>query len=127
MLARYGARWGRPRADAAGTEAERPERGEARQAVLRGAQDGALVRACLGGEEVAWHTLVERHGALVYSVAVRVHALPAETADEVFQTVFKRLWHTLAELKDEQDLSLWLLRTADQACRDLPPPGEEPA
>jgi RNA polymerase sigma factor (sigma-70 family) len=73
--------------------------------------DTALVRACLDGDQLAWATLVERYGRLVYSVARRC-GLGSDDADDVFQVVFTNLFRRLGGLRDEARLSSWLITTA---------------
>jgi RNA polymerase sigma factor (sigma-70 family) len=77
--------------------------------------DPALVRACLDGDETAWHELVERYGRLVYSVPRR-YGMAAADADDVFQGVFVILSRQLGALRDQTRLSSWLITTAHREC-----------
>ena len=72
--------------------------------------DPTLIQACLDGKQGAWDTLVERYQRLVYSVALKSR-LSQSDADDVFQTVFISLYRNLAQLKDQDRLSAWLITT----------------
>jgi RNA polymerase sigma factor (sigma-70 family) len=77
--------------------------------------DPALIRACLAGDEGAWHDLVDRYGRLVYSIA-RGYGLSADDADDVFQGVFVILNRQLGALRDQTRLSSWLITTTHREC-----------
>lgn len=77
--------------------------------------DPALVRACLKGEERAWHTLVERYGRLVFSVARR-YGFDEADAEDVHQSVFLILFRRLETLEDQTRLSAWLITTTHREC-----------
>ena len=79
-------------------------------------RDAELVRACLGGDQAAWDSLVERYAGLVYTVASACD-LPPATRDLVFEAVFIRLCDELPRLQDRPDLGRWLVTITDQECR----------
>ncbi|MGQ9517474.1 MAG: RNA polymerase sigma factor [Anaerolineae bacterium] len=72
--------------------------------------DAELVQACRDGQRWAWNALVERYQRLVYAVPLRA-GLPAEEAEDVFQTVFLRLFEHLDRLREPQALGKWLITT----------------
>lgn len=75
--------------------------------------DAALVSLCIGGDQVAWETLVARYQRLVYSVALRC-GLQDDDADDVFQIVFTTLFRRLEGLRDQQRLASWLITTTSR-------------
>ncbi len=83
------------------------------------AADAELVGRCLDGDEVAWRTLVARHGGLVWNVARRT-GLGSADAEDVVQTVWRIAIEDLARLRSHASVRPWLARTAHlQALRVL--------
>ncbi len=80
-----------------------------------GESAAVLVRACLSGDEHAWHELVERYGRLVYSIPRRMGLNEAD-ADDVFQNVFVLLYRNLGNLRDQSRVSSWLITAAYREC-----------
>lgn len=70
--------------------------------------DERLVRACLDGDQRAWDALIEKYKRLVFSVAMRYHASPADAAD-IFQSVSLELFSELARLRQPGALRGWLI------------------
>ncbi|HEY3381195.1 MAG TPA: sigma-70 family RNA polymerase sigma factor [Vicinamibacterales bacterium] len=70
--------------------------------------DDALVRACLVGDERAWHALVDKYKRLIYSIALRYHATPDDAAD-IFQSVCLELYSELGRLRQAAALRGWLI------------------
>ncbi len=85
------------------------------QAQLKYAADPELVRACLTGSEAAWQQLVERYGALVYSIPRRL-GLSAHDADDIFQNVFMVVVRRLDSLQNQQCLAAWLITITRREC-----------
>jgi RNA polymerase sigma factor (sigma-70 family) len=79
------------------------------------ATDADIVRACLAGDETAWHELVNRFGRLVYSIPARYGFGDAD-AQDVFQTVFTILYRKLDGIREAQSLASWLIRTTHREC-----------
>lgn len=75
--------------------------------------DPVLIEACLRGERAAWEALVGRYARLVWSVA-RKQGLSSGDADDVHQVVFATLIGHLAELRDRERLSSWLITTTSR-------------
>lgn len=73
----------------------------------------ALVLQCLAGHESAWEELVRRYRRLIYSIPIRA-GLNEEAAADVFQTVCLRLLESLANLKDQQKLTSWIITTTNR-------------
>jgi RNA polymerase sigma factor (sigma-70 family) len=90
------------------------------------ATDADLVRACLAGDDTAWHELVDRFGRLVYSIPARYGFCDADARD-VFQTVFTILYRKLDGIREADRLASWLIRTTHRECYRLakrsPPSG----
>ncbi len=70
-----------------------------------------LVGRCRDGSHRAWQSLVRRFQSLVYTVARR-GGLDEDSAADVFQTCFERLWQRLDELEDDAKVRAWLVTTA---------------
>ncbi|WP_345415078.1 sigma-70 family RNA polymerase sigma factor [Pseudonocardia xishanensis] len=70
-----------------------------------------VVRRAAGGDESAWHRLVEDFSSLVWSVALR-QGLGRADAGEAVQMTFLRLVENLAKLREPEALGGWLATTA---------------
>jgi RNA polymerase sigma-70 factor (ECF subfamily) len=75
------------------------------------AGDFALVRACLDGDEDAFAELLERYGKTVYNVALRMLGRP-DDAQDVAQTVFLKVYESLASYDPSHRLYSWIYRIA---------------
>lgn len=73
--------------------------------------DEALVQACLKGDEMAWHELVDKYGRLVYYITHRYNLESAE-ADDVFQIVFLIVLQRLGSLRKSESFVSWLMTIA---------------
>jgi RNA polymerase sigma factor (sigma-70 family) len=73
--------------------------------------DAALVARCLDGDPVAWESLVERHGAVVWAVANRMDLSPDDAA-EVFQNTWRTAVEELDRVRDPAAIGGWLARVA---------------
>ena len=74
-----------------------------------------IMRDCMNGEEHAWAQLVNDYGKLVYSTPCRLGMQKAD-AEEVYQTVFVRLFENLPKLRnaDHRSLTAWLAVTSQR-------------
>jgi RNA polymerase sigma factor (sigma-70 family) len=63
------------------------------------------------GEQAAWDSLLARYSKLIYSVPLR-YGLQESDAADVYQAVCVALWQGLADLRDADRLSGWLLTVA---------------
>src|SRR5262245_33830233 len=70
---------------------------------------------CLGGDALAWETLIVRYRRLIYSIPVKFNFTTADSSD-VFQAVCLKLIEHLHELKDESKVSAWLITTTTRQC-----------
>lgn len=77
--------------------------------------DPELVGRCLGGDSLAWETLIMRYRRLIFSIPNRFGFSPPDCSD-VFQTVCVKLIEHLADLRDEQKVSAWLITTTTRHC-----------
>lgn len=75
--------------------------------------DAELVRRCAEGDERAWHEIVDRHAALVFSIAKRAGLDRAERED-AFQTVMTILVREVPRFRDGQSLVKWLITTTQR-------------
>jgi len=71
--------------------------------------DHQLVAACLGGDEAAWHELIERYTRLIYSIPLKL-GLTREEATDIFQAVCLDLVNELPRVRDPQALPMWLMQ-----------------
>lgn len=80
-----------------------------------GAEDQALVQACLAGRRGAFDILVERHRRHVYQLCYRF-AGNHEDASDLAQEVFIRAYRALAGFKGQSSVGTWLYRIAVNLC-----------
>jgi RNA polymerase sigma-70 factor (ECF subfamily) len=80
-----------------------------------GADDRALVDACLGGRRDAFDVIVERHQRQVYQLCYRF-AGNHEDASDLAQDVFIRAYRGLHSFKGQAAFSTWLYRIAVNVC-----------
>ena len=73
--------------------------------------DGCLMSACLDGDAMAWERLVDRYGALVYSV-IGQYPLSEDDAAGVFEHVWDDAWGELERLQGRDRLGPWLIAVA---------------
>jgi RNA polymerase sigma factor (sigma-70 family) len=73
--------------------------------------DTRLVKECLGGNQAAWSTLVDKYKALIYSIPVK-YGLPPQEAADVFQSTCLELLARLPQLREPRALPKWLMQVA---------------
>jgi RNA polymerase sigma factor (sigma-70 family) len=77
--------------------------------------DTHLIRACLGGSERAWTTLIERYKRLIFSIPIKYGASRDDAAD-IFQLVCMEMFSELSNLRKTESLKSWLITvTSHQA------------
>src|SRR5687768_6166320 len=76
----------------------------------------ALTRA-QGGDHDAFAELIERHEAMVYSLAYHFFN-DRSRAEEVAQDVFLQLYRNLASLESESHVLFWLRQVTTRRCID---------
>lgn len=74
-----------------------------------------LAQACMAGDAAAWNELVRHYGRVVASVAAR-YRLDQADQEDVFQTVFLRLFESLKTLHDPTRICAWLVTTTHREC-----------
>ena len=77
-----------------------------------------LIAAAQRGDRAAFGALVERHQAMVYSLAFRMTG-NADDADDLTQDTFLNAWRGLASFDGRSALSTWLYRLCTNACIDF--------
>ena len=77
--------------------------------------DEQLIAACRAGDKEAWQALVQRYSRLVYTIPARYGLTPAEIED-VYQNVWMSLLQNLAQLRQPERVSAWLVTTARRQC-----------
>jgi len=70
----------------------------------------ALLAAVAAGDPLAWRTLVQRHDHLLHHMAGR-YRLPAGEVDDVVQATRLSLVEHVADIRDPERLSAWLVTT----------------
>jgi RNA polymerase sigma-70 factor (ECF subfamily) len=81
------------------------------------ASDKELIRRFLGGERAAFDELVVRHREQVYATAYRMVG-NAETAEEIAQEVFLRVFRGLGKFRHKANFTTWLYRITMNLCYD---------
>lgn len=77
--------------------------------------DEACVVRAQQGDKLAFAALVDRHGAYVYNLALRVLRRPEE-AEEVAQEAFVRAWRGLPAFQRSAQFHTWLYRIVVNLC-----------
>lgn len=75
-----------------------------------------LVRACLDGDQSAWHALVDHYRNLVYSIPMRM-GFSADEASDVFQTTFVEVFRGLPSLREPRAVTKWIIQIAVHECQ----------
>ena len=81
----------------------------------RGWEDTKLVGACLKGDEQAWVALVDKYKDLIYAIALRYGAQPADAAD-IFQAVWIKAYAKLEKLRNQGSVRSWLMTITRNEC-----------
>jgi RNA polymerase sigma factor (sigma-70 family) len=81
--------------------------------------DADLVAACRAGDAAAWNALVERFSRYVLAIATRAFRLAPHDAEEVFQTVFLRVYERLDSLRSDDAIRPWVGQLTRNCCLDL--------
>ena len=82
---------------------------------LDGADERALVEACLAGRREAFDLIVERHRRAVYQLCYRFVA-NHEDANDLTQDVFVRAYRGLRNFRGQSSLGTWLYRIGVNVC-----------
>ena len=80
--------------------------------------DGDLARLARGGDQVAFHLLVERHQAMVRARARQLSPSPGDV-DDVVQESFLQAFLALDRLQDPDRFAGWLAGIVYNVCRSL--------
>lgn len=78
--------------------------------------DGALVELCLNGDQIAWASILERYGGLIYSIARKGGLSPEDVAD-VYQSVCLNMLEGLEGLRELSRFSSWVTTITVRNCR----------
>ncbi|GAA2576453.1 MULTISPECIES: RNA polymerase sigma factor [Streptomyces] len=70
-----------------------------------------LVDACCAGDQAAWARLIQRHRAVVWTVA-RSHGLRPADCEDVCQVTWLRVIENIGSLNDPGRLGAWIVTTA---------------
>jgi RNA polymerase sigma factor (sigma-70 family) len=85
------------------------------RARVAGGDVSQLVARAADGDRVAWDTLFERFGGVVWA-ATRTHRLTDADAADVHQQTWMRLVENLDRIHDPERLGSWLATTARREC-----------
>jgi RNA polymerase sigma-70 factor (ECF subfamily) len=75
------------------------------------AVDGQLVAAAKRGDELAFETLVKRHGCKIFALALRYTRI-REDAEDVVQKTFQKAFVHLQQFEGKSSFSTWATRIA---------------
>ena len=75
----------------------------------------ALVTRAAGGDQDAWHELVDRYAPLVYTICTR-YRLSNHDIEDVGQNVWLLLVEQLGKLREPAALPGWLATTTAREC-----------
>src|SRR6201995_3872976 len=75
----------------------------------------ALVTRASGGDQGAWHELVDRYAPLVYTICTR-YRLSNHDIEDVGQSVWLLLVEQLGKLREPAALPGWLATTTKREC-----------
>jgi RNA polymerase sigma-70 factor (ECF subfamily) len=81
----------------------------------RRTDDTALVRRARQGDLDAFEALVERHGPVVYRLALRLLG-DADDACDATQDVFLRVWRSLGNFREGSAFTTWVHRVTTNRC-----------
>ena len=81
--------------------------------------DAELVTACRAGDAAAWNALVERFSRYVFAIATQAFRLAPHDSEEVFQTVFLRVYERLDSLRSDEAIRPWVGQLTRNCCLDL--------
>ena len=83
-----------------------------------GLSDAELVAACREGDAAAWDALVDRFARYVTAIATQAFRLPQHDAEDVFQTVFMRVYERLGSLRSDDAVRPWIGQLTRNCCLD---------
>ena len=75
------------------------------------ADSADLLNRAIGGDQSSWTKLINKHSPMVRSV-IAGYRLDHETAADVYQTVWMRLYENAARIRKPEALGGWLATTA---------------
>ena len=81
--------------------------------------DAELVAGCRNGDPEAWNALVERFSRYVSAIATQAFRLAPHDAEDVFQTVFMRVYERLDTLRSDEAIRPWVGQLTRNCCLDL--------
>ncbi|MCA9923969.1 MAG: sigma-70 family RNA polymerase sigma factor, partial [Anaerolineales bacterium] len=77
--------------------------------------DRDLIQRAQAGETAAFAQLVNRHGQMVYNLALRTLNNPQE-AEDIAQETFVRAWQALPRFRGDARFATWLYRITTNLC-----------
>jgi RNA polymerase sigma factor (sigma-70 family) len=81
--------------------------------------DAEIVAGCRRGDQGSWDLLVERFARYVSAIATQAFRLGPHDAEEVFQTVFMRVYERLDSLRSDDAIRPWVGQLTRNCCLDL--------
>lgn len=83
---------------------------------LRDRPDDDLMKLAAAGRRDAFSVLVERHGARVFRLCMRLTGWDAPLSEELAQEVWVAVWASRARYEPSGEFSAWLLSAARNRC-----------
>ena len=77
-----------------------------------------LLAACRRGEQAAFETLFSENQKRVYSVALNFFGGDEQTAKDITQQVFLKIFYKVGEFRADSEFTTWLYRMTVNACID---------
>lgn len=82
------------------------------------AEEKAIIERVISGETDAFEALVLEYQTVVYNLALRMTANPAD-AEDCAQEAFVKAYRSLASFRGDASFSSWLYRLTTNTCLDL--------
>ena len=77
-----------------------------------------LLAACRRGEQAAFETLYAENQTRVYSVAFNFFGGDEQTAKDITQQIFLKVFYKVGEFRGQSEFTTWLYRMTINACID---------
>jgi RNA polymerase sigma-70 factor (ECF subfamily) len=80
--------------------------------------DESIIEACQRGDREAFQLLFEAYKDRVYSIALYFFSGDAESAKDISQEIFLKLFTKMAQFRNDAEFATWLYRMVANACLD---------
>jgi RNA polymerase sigma-70 factor (ECF subfamily) len=80
--------------------------------------DEGIIEACQRGDREAFRLLFEAYKDRVYSIALYFFSGDAESAKDISQEIFLKLFTKMTQFRNDAEFATWLYRMVANACLD---------